>query len=659
MIIIDLIYNLSVLVALSVLSGFINSRYERGTLKGKILQGVLFGGVAIIGMLYPFKFTYGVIFDGRSIVISLCTLFFGPISGIISSLAAIGFRVFLGGGGSLTGSLVITASFLVGYSFHKQRVVGKFPSTKMNLYSFGFFVSAVMMGLMLTLPSLAVKSAFEVITFSVMIFYPLITMLIGKVLSDQEDNKIYLERINEEKTLYQTTLYSIGDGVITTDKNYKVSYLNPIAEELTGWSNSEVIGKSLEEVFYLINENGENINESPLKIALQKNSQFKSIDSIILHPRNGEEIPITFTSAPIENIHKQKNGVVFVFRDNSEEHLKKVLLESKLRLLEVSVNYSADDMLSKALDEVELLTGSEFCLFHFVDSTQTKFISVNSSSKTENKLQSTDFSSLSEQILKNYLLSGFVDKNQPLFFNNTAEDSEKKYFYKYNIAITRELHIPIFRNGILIALISLFNKNKEYLNKDVNIANYLFEITREVIDKKRIDENLKQSMKNFVEIFNSTSEAIFIHDAATGIVIDCNERALQIYGYEMKEEIVGNNIEKLSSGDSIYNEESAQSIIQQAIHDGPQIFEWKALKKDGSTFWVEVSLRNTEIGGKGRVLAVVRDISARKETEKELARKMNELERFNNFMVDRELKMIELKKEINELCEQLNIPKKY
>ena len=65
MLILDLIYNLAVLVALSVLSGFIDSRYERKGMKGKIFQGFLFGFVAIIGMLYPFILAEGIIFDGR------------------------------------------------------------------------------------------------------------------------------------------------------------------------------------------------------------------------------------------------------------------------------------------------------------------------------------------------------------------------------------------------------------------------------------------------------------------------------------------------------------------------------------------------------------------------------------------------------------------
>ena len=133
MIIIDLIYNLSVLVALSVISGFIGNRFDKYSLKGKVFQGLLFGLVAIVGMLNPFVLTEGIIFDGRSIVISLCTLYFGPVSGLISSIATILFRVFyIGGGGALMGSLVTTASFGIGLYFYYIKGKNKIKLTKLN-----------------------------------------------------------------------------------------------------------------------------------------------------------------------------------------------------------------------------------------------------------------------------------------------------------------------------------------------------------------------------------------------------------------------------------------------------------------------------------------------------------------------------------------------
>ena len=121
MIVIELIYNLSVLVALSVLSGFLSTRFSKTALTGKILQGLLFGVTAIIGMLYPFNFAEGIIFDGRSIVISLCALFFGPLSGSIAAIMAAGYRMSIGGGGAIMGVLVILSSFLIGYFFYNYR----------------------------------------------------------------------------------------------------------------------------------------------------------------------------------------------------------------------------------------------------------------------------------------------------------------------------------------------------------------------------------------------------------------------------------------------------------------------------------------------------------------------------------------------------------
>jgi len=97
MIIIELIFNLSLLIAVSVLSGFILTYWKRNSIPGIVAHGLLFGTVALIGMLNAFELSPGIIFDGRSIVISLCTLFFGPVAGLIATLIALIYRTDLPG----------------------------------------------------------------------------------------------------------------------------------------------------------------------------------------------------------------------------------------------------------------------------------------------------------------------------------------------------------------------------------------------------------------------------------------------------------------------------------------------------------------------------------------------------------------------------------
>ncbi len=125
------------------------------------------------------------------------------------------------------------------------------------------------------------------------------------------------------------------------------------------------------------------------------------------------------------------------------------------------------------------------------------------------------------------------------------------------------------------------------------------------------------SERNYREIFNTSSDAIFIHDAATGAILDVNDRMLEIFGFD-REELEATSYEGTLTGDPPYTLEHAQTHMQRAVEEGPQVFEWMARRKNGTHFWVEVSLRRTEIGGMDRILAVVRDIDDRKRMEEQL-----------------------------------------
>lgn len=132
-------------------------------------------------------------------------------------------------------------------------------------------------------------------------------------------------------------------------------------------------------------------------------------------------------------------------------------------------------------------------------------------------------------------------------------------------------------------------------------------------------ETLKLSEEVYREIFNATSEAIFVHDAKTGTIIDVNRAFEEMFGYT-RAEIHTLNVEALSSGEPPYAQEQALAFIRKATQDGPQLFEWRSRRKNQECFWSEVTLQATAIGGEGRVLAVVRDITTRKQTEEALRR---------------------------------------
>jgi PAS domain S-box-containing protein len=122
---------------------------------------------------------------------------------------------------------------------------------------------------------------------------------------------------------------------------------------------------------------------------------------------------------------------------------------------------------------------------------------------------------------------------------------------------------------------------------------------------------------DYREIFDAMDDAILVHDIETGSVIYVNQKTCEMYACNA-EEVRRLIPESWSPGEAPYTAEAALEYIQNAARGEAQLFEWRAIDKKGRRFWVEVSLKPTRIGGKGRVLAVVRDITLRKQEEEQL-----------------------------------------
>lgn len=136
------------------------------------------------------------------------------------------------------------------------------------------------------------------------------------------DLKHLEKNLMEERTLLHTTLQSLGDGVISTDKEGNVDLMNPVAEALTGWKSSEAKGKKFEEIFYIMNELTREVCENPVKAVFETGEPSDLKAGTVLIRKNGEEIAIEDSVAPIKDETGGTAGAVVVFRDFSEKKEK-------------------------------------------------------------------------------------------------------------------------------------------------------------------------------------------------------------------------------------------------------------------------------------------------------------------------------------------------
>jgi PAS domain S-box-containing protein len=139
-----------------------------------------------------------------------------------------------------------------------------------------------------------------------------------------------IEALHEQRDWLRVTLSCIGDAVITTDANGRVTFLNPVAESLTGWTQQEGVGRPLASVFRIINEESRQPVEIPTIQALREGHTVKLASHSLLVAKDGTERPISDSAAPICNDKGEVAGVVLVFRDISERRKMERALKKAL-----------------------------------------------------------------------------------------------------------------------------------------------------------------------------------------------------------------------------------------------------------------------------------------------------------------------------------------
>jgi len=162
-------------------------------------------------------------------------------------------------------------------------------------------------------------------------------------------------RANERREVFRVTLRSIGDAVITTDIEGRITYVNKVAESLTGWAHKDALGRPLERVFQIVNELTRKPVESPATRALREGVVVGLANHTVLIQKDGKECPIDDSAAPIRDELGHVSGCVLIFRDvtaqrRAEQDKAQQLVTA--RLLASIVESSNDAIISKSLEGI-------------------------------------------------------------------------------------------------------------------------------------------------------------------------------------------------------------------------------------------------------------------------------------------------------------------
>jgi PAS domain S-box-containing protein len=228
MIAIGLFQNITIILSLSFIYQFVLFHFQKGTIKFKLISGLLFGIIGVISMMLPMAFTPGIIMDGHLIVLSMAGFIVGPETAIIAALICTVYRIGLGGIGVWTGLGIILSSTFLGIAFFNYSRKQNRTIKLISVWVFGLIVSIVIIAIELLLPYRLGFHLIKDFGIQILVEFPLATLLLFIIIRDFETR--FSERkllvLSEQKFQLASEASQLGiwqwdllSNIITWDKN--------------------------------------------------------------------------------------------------------------------------------------------------------------------------------------------------------------------------------------------------------------------------------------------------------------------------------------------------------------------------------------------------------------------------------------------------------
>jgi PAS domain S-box-containing protein len=389
------------------------------------------------------------------------------------------------------------------------------------------------------------------------------------------------EALRQSEERWATTLSSIGDGVIATDISGRVSFMNTVAQDLTGWKTGEANQKPIVEIFNIINETTRQKAENPVDKVLQLSIICSLTNHTILIRKDGTEISIDDSGAPIKDAKGIISGVVLVFRDITERRKAEIILrhvEERNRLLADILEHASQPFGIGLPDGSLGIVNKAFC---------------DLTGYTAEELKTLDWATVltppEYRSMETEKLAELARTGEPVLY-------EKEYIRKDKSRVPIELLVHLVRNA-------------------EGQVEYYYSFLTDITERKKAVEALRESEAKANALIKYAPTGIYEIDYRTQRFLSLNDAMSSLTGYTREELFALGPSELL-------DEESKKLFMTRIQHQlaGEKIddsVEYRVKKKDGSTLWITLNIAFSKESS-NIALVIGHDITERIETEKRL-----------------------------------------
>ncbi|MEF8832895.1 MAG: PAS domain S-box protein [Candidatus Thermoplasmatota archaeon] len=400
-----------------------------------------------------------------------------------------------------------------------------------------------------------------------------------------------------QETYFQDLFETSPEGIVLLDTEDKIIEVNEAFEKIFQYDREDIKGEKINDLI---------VPEEKINEANSASRKVLSGDSIMIETRrakkDGSMIDVSILGYPIE-FEEEQVGVFGIYRDISDRKERERKIKNLYRVLSEMERCDSEDevydFVIESAKEILDFKSSSIMIAEGEQLVTKKTIAKNVEVGDKEPIDE-GIRGLTYQKKESYLIEDLSEWEE-------AKPTDKDF--------QSAISIPIGDKGVFQAL----SYEKGYFDEfDLEMAEGLIFHTEQILEEIESKKKIQKSEEKYRTIFECAGDAIFVIEGYK--FIDFNEKTEEIFELE-KEDILNRNPWDFSpkrQPDGKKSKTKAKEMIDRALGGEPQFFEWVHEKPDGTEFYTEVSLNRYQIDEEDYVMAVVRDITERKRTKKEL-----------------------------------------
>src|SRR2546427_1354163 len=429
----------------------------------------------------------------------------------------------------------------------------------------------------------SVKRTSRTILAGTVVSISLLVLCFGLLNRELSERKRAQEALSKSEKWFSTTLSSIGDAVIAAGMNGAVTFLNPVAQSLTGWTLEEAQGKSMDLVFDIVNKESRRPVENPVKKVFREGKVVGLADHTLLLSKSGREFDIEDSAAPILTDTGEGFGVVLVFRDITDKKQTEEETKRQKELLQLILGSIADGV-------VVADSNGKFLLFN---AAAEEVLGIGATETTPGEWSDRYGVYLPDTVTQH------PSDQLPLVRAMRGESVD---------AVELFIRNPQVPEGRLLSFTGRPLKRSDGALQGGVV------VFHDITERKRAEEALRQSEQRYHLLFDSNPQPVWVYDIKSLAIMDVNHSAVRNYSYS-REEFLSLTIKDIRPPEDV---PALLDSAAKAPPDTENAGAWKHRKKNGTLIDVEITSHPLVYGGRDARLVVATNITTRKRAEEAL-----------------------------------------